>query len=1098
VALSATSVLVTGDTTITGDLAVTGESTLGGATTVEGALTVGADSAGFAVTAYGTAPGSYVQWAAGSNALLVEGTVAVSGDATLNGNAAIAGDASVSGAASITGATTLGSTLDVASGASVGGTLDVTGAVTVGADAAGSDVTVFGATSGMQVHWDASADALAVTGASVTVSATSTTVASPVDVTGAVTVTGATSVAGATQLTGSLTVGVDDTGFDVQFFGASTGSFVLWDEDQDSLTVVGDVSLTGTTTMTGSTTLDGAVTVTGALTLDSTLAVAGDATVGGDVTVGTSGSPQTLTVHGAAGSTLSFASGGLDVSGTLAVSMDADITGMLQLAGLLNVTGTTHLNADTSVMAPFSVGAADGTGYDVYLYGGVAGSYLFWDEDANALNVRAWDVEIVAEDSIVLTGPMTMTGNLALAGDVAVTGSTMTVANDLTLSGTATLNGATALGSTLSVTGDVTLSSELAVTGRTTLSGTVECDDTVTLKGQVDIEEVTNIEGDLNVGVSLAGHNVRFWSSDGSTLWWRGDLNVLRVEANTEFYGNVFLSGVGVDGITAATLTVDATSTFSTATTFQDDVTLQGLLDVEEVEVSTYLDVQGSFTVGVDGTGFATTLHSDISGDSLAWDDTTATLTVTGTGGVNLNANTAIVGTLGVTGDVTVAGSTTLSGGALQVTETLTVGALNAGHDVQFFGDLSGSLLWDASADLLSVTGTTTTTDLTVSGTATLSGATALSSTLSVAGTANLADTSVSGNLIVGSDANRIAFSVFGTNSSALLLEDGALAVTGDLSLSGDAALAGALAVTGAIAVTGAADLDGAVNIADTLEVGVASGGSSVTFYGSEADESLVWNGGVGRLDVGGQLVVTQFATLQSTLAVTNMLTANGGISVSAGGASIVGDLVVGADAAGHTTTLYGATAGKKVEFASDTLTVDGDLDLTGALTMTGTLTVTGDVTIDGTTFAVDAVSTFTGDVGVVGALTVSAAATLSSTLSVDGIVTVGADTAGHDVTLFGAASGSYAKWDSGLNTFEVEGTVTVSSGIQIKDGGALEVFGGDIFVTDSPRLANTVETHRVLCIIIEERGSDSPNNDGRFGICNDASCTVCNELGAV
>ena len=45
---------------------------------------------------------------------------------------------------------------------------------------------------------------------------------------------------------GSITVGVDDTGYDVKFFGATTGKYMLWDEDQNKLTVSGDLTVTGT------------------------------------------------------------------------------------------------------------------------------------------------------------------------------------------------------------------------------------------------------------------------------------------------------------------------------------------------------------------------------------------------------------------------------------------------------------------------------------------------------------------------------------------------------------------------------------------------------------------------------------------------------------------------------------------------------------------------------------------------------------------------------------------------------------------------------------------------------------------------------------
>jgi len=45
-------------------------------------------------------------------------------------------------------------------------------------------------------------------------------------------------------MTGAITVGVDDTGYDVQFFGATAGKSLLWDESADSLIVTGDIKIT--------------------------------------------------------------------------------------------------------------------------------------------------------------------------------------------------------------------------------------------------------------------------------------------------------------------------------------------------------------------------------------------------------------------------------------------------------------------------------------------------------------------------------------------------------------------------------------------------------------------------------------------------------------------------------------------------------------------------------------------------------------------------------------------------------------------------------------------------------------------------------------
>ena len=45
----------------------------------------------------------------------------------------------------------------------------------------------------------------------------------------------AVDIDGAVQIDAGVTVGVDDTGQDVKFFGATSGSFLLWDESDDAL-----------------------------------------------------------------------------------------------------------------------------------------------------------------------------------------------------------------------------------------------------------------------------------------------------------------------------------------------------------------------------------------------------------------------------------------------------------------------------------------------------------------------------------------------------------------------------------------------------------------------------------------------------------------------------------------------------------------------------------------------------------------------------------------------------------------------------------------------------------------------------------------------
>jgi hypothetical protein len=72
-----------------------------------------------------------------------------------------------------------------------------------------------------------------------TVTATGTSVFASLDISGDIDVDGTTNldvvdIDGATQIDATVTVGVDDTGYDVKFFGATTGKSLLWDESADS------------------------------------------------------------------------------------------------------------------------------------------------------------------------------------------------------------------------------------------------------------------------------------------------------------------------------------------------------------------------------------------------------------------------------------------------------------------------------------------------------------------------------------------------------------------------------------------------------------------------------------------------------------------------------------------------------------------------------------------------------------------------------------------------------------------------------------------------------------------------------------------------
>ena len=88
--------------------------------------------------------------------------------------------------------------------------------------------------------------------------------------------TAALTNAGALSNQGTVTVGVDDTGYDVKFFGATSGAYMLWDESADDLKLVGAAGLTvaGNIDIDGTSNLD-VVDIDGAVNMATTALVTG-------------------------------------------------------------------------------------------------------------------------------------------------------------------------------------------------------------------------------------------------------------------------------------------------------------------------------------------------------------------------------------------------------------------------------------------------------------------------------------------------------------------------------------------------------------------------------------------------------------------------------------------------------------------------------------------------------------------------------------------------------------------------------------------------------------------------------------------------------
>tara|TARA_R100000655_G_scaffold35282_2_gene68670 strand:+ start:7205 stop:9688 length:2484 start_codon:yes stop_codon:yes gene_type:complete len=126
--------------------------------------------------------------------------------------------------------------------------------IVVGSNGSGYDVTFHSGTSGDSFVWDASEEKLTITGTNgqtaLDIADGNLVVADNIDLEGDIDVNGTANldvvdIDGAVQIDNTVTVGVNDTGYDVKFFGATaTNGYMLWDESTDDL-ILGSSSQLG-------------------------------------------------------------------------------------------------------------------------------------------------------------------------------------------------------------------------------------------------------------------------------------------------------------------------------------------------------------------------------------------------------------------------------------------------------------------------------------------------------------------------------------------------------------------------------------------------------------------------------------------------------------------------------------------------------------------------------------------------------------------------------------------------------------------------------------------------------------------------------------
>jgi cytoskeletal protein CcmA (bactofilin family) len=203
--------------------------------------------------------------------------------------------------------------------------------------------------------------------------------------TDALAVSGAVDFDGNVQLDGTLTVGVDDTGYDVKFFGATASAHLLWDASADKLLTAGGalIDIVKDKLMIGGT----AVTTTAA-----------ELNVLDGVTAGTVAASKGVVVDA-----------NKDIASFRNVTLTGELdAGSLDVSGNADIDGTTNLDAvdidgNVQLDGTLTVGVDD-TGYDVKLFGATASAHLLWDASADKLLTAGGALIDIVKDKLMIGG----------------------------------------------------------------------------------------------------------------------------------------------------------------------------------------------------------------------------------------------------------------------------------------------------------------------------------------------------------------------------------------------------------------------------------------------------------------------------------------------------------------------------------------------------------------------------------------------------------------------------------------------------------------------------------------------------------------------
>jgi len=243
-------------------------------------------------------------------------------------------------------------------------------------------------------------------------------ITSDVVASGSFTFYGAVDANSTSQFDGAVTVGVDGTSYDVTLYSDTAGDYLLWDESEEALTIIGTNAQDALNVTDGNVDFDDNLDVAGTTTLGGAVTVNDNATVTGTLTVGSAGAGKDVTLYSETSGDhflWDASEEALTIIGTNAQdALNVDV-GNVDIADDVDIDGTTNLDdVDIDLTTSLNI---DGALTDIG-----SGSYVWADGD-NDLGV-AGVVEakgaVYAYTTLDVTGASTFTGTITANADVVV------------------------------------------------------------------------------------------------------------------------------------------------------------------------------------------------------------------------------------------------------------------------------------------------------------------------------------------------------------------------------------------------------------------------------------------------------------------------------------------------------------------------------------------------------------------------------------------------------------------------------------------------------------------------------------------------------